>query len=90
METHKYLGLIMIPVLAVGLVSALNYANAQGTNMSGTVKDKLMSIIKEKAGAAFAEAGKTLNVVSFICPQGAQNPNDCLGPAIAPLEIPAK
>ena len=80
----------MISVLAVGLVSALNYANAQGTNMSGTVQDKLMSIIKEKAGAAFAEAGQTLNVVTFICPQGAQNTNDCLGPAIAPLEIPAK
>lgn len=90
METHKYLGLIMITVLAVGLVSALNFANAQGTNMTGTDKDKLMSILKEKAGAAFAEAGKTLNVVTFICPQGAQKTSDCLGPAIAPLEIPAQ
>jgi len=49
-----------------------------------------MSIIKEKAGATFAEAGKTLNVVTFICPQGAQKTSDCLGPAIAPLEIPAQ
>lgn len=77
----------MITVLAVGLVSALNFANAQGTNMTGTDKDKLMSILKEKAGAAFAEAGKTLNVVTFICPQGAQKTSDCLGTAIGPLKI---
>jgi hypothetical protein len=35
-------------------VSALNFASAQGTNMTGEVKDKLLSAIKEKAGATLA------------------------------------
>lgn len=54
MVTENYVGLIMISGLAEGQVSALNFASAQGTNMTGEVKDKLLSAINEKADATLA------------------------------------